>query len=106
MERLAWRGVVRVILPRTMVPTEGRRAPVGLDNEVVGAFDDLEVDEVDINGPATLAKRLSPWMWVPSPTLLAFVGPRSWPGRAIGVLVIVRCYCIGVIVMWRERSEV
>ena len=89
MERLACRGFVRVILPRTTVPTEGRRAPVGLDMEIVGVLDVLEVDGVDISGPAKLAKRLSPWMWVPSPTLLAFVGPRSWPGRAIGLLVIV-----------------
>lgn len=28
MERAAWRGWVRVILPRTVVPTSGRRGPV------------------------------------------------------------------------------
>ena len=82
---LAWRGFVRVILPRIVVPTSGRSAPVGRGMESVGAFCCFDVDGVEIIGPAMLAKRLSPWMWVPEPTLLEFVGPRSWPGKAIGV---------------------
>ena len=60
MERLACRGFVRVILPRTVVPTSGRRAPVGRGMEIVGALDDLEAEGVDMRGPAMLAKRLSP----------------------------------------------
>ena len=62
MERFACRGFVRVIFPRTMVPTSGRRAPVGRGMVIVGVLDVLEVEGVDIRGPAMLAKRLSPWM--------------------------------------------
>jgi hypothetical protein len=57
--------------------------------QTVGFLDVLDVEGVDIRGPATLAMRLSPWMWVSEPTSLAVVGPMSWPGRAIGVFDIV-----------------
>lgn len=60
MERLAWRGFVRVILPRTIVPTSGKSVPDALDTDTVGDFEDLDVEGVDISGPAMLAKRLSP----------------------------------------------
>ena len=83
MERLAWRGVVRVILPRMMVPTSGRRGPEDRVIDRVSAFVDLVVEGVEIRGPAILAKSWEPWMCVAGPTLLELVGPSTCPGRAI-----------------------
>ncbi len=55
MEREAWRGFVRVILPMTVVASSGRRAPEGRGMEIVAAGEDLEVDGVETRGPAMLA---------------------------------------------------
>ena len=55
IDSVAWRGFVRVILPRTTVPLSGRRAPDGRGMETVGAFEALEVEGVETIGPATLA---------------------------------------------------
>lgn len=46
---------MRVILPRTIVPTSGRRGPDVRVIETVGAFVVLEVDGVEMRGPAMLA---------------------------------------------------
>lgn len=97
MEVFAWRGVVRVILPKTVVPTSGRRGPVGREMLVVDVLDCLEVEGVVIWGPAMLAKRLGPWMWVPGPGLLELMGPNSWPGRAMGVFDIFFFRVIGLV---------
>ena len=58
MERLAWRGFVRVMRPRTVVPTSGRSVPVDRVMEDVGSLLALDVDGWELRGPATLAMRL------------------------------------------------
>jgi len=79
------------MMPKTMVPTSGRREEVvvvalrGRNIDTVGAWLDLEIEGVEERGPARLAMRLSAWMCVPGPTLFALFGPRSCPGMAIGV---------------------
>ena len=55
MEKVAWRGIVRVILPRTVVPTSGRSGPVGRVMQRVDAFEVFEVEGSERIGPAMLA---------------------------------------------------
>lgn len=47
-------------------------------------------------------------MWVPSPTLLAVVGPRSWPGRAVDGVDIVasspRCTHCRITTLNKKKS--
>lgn len=58
--RVACRGVVRVIFPRMMVPTVGRRGPVGRGMERVGGEFDFVEERVCWMGPGMLAQRLGP----------------------------------------------
>lgn len=53
--RVACRGFVRVILPRIMVETSGRRGPVRRGMDMVESLVDLEVEGVVLRGPAILA---------------------------------------------------
>ena len=96
MSRVAWRGVVRVMRPRTMSPTVGRRAgeavamPEGwagwVPTEMVGNVGFLEEEVVDETGPARLACRLEVYMCEPGPGLWVDVGARVSPGSAkVGV---------------------
>ena len=55
MKRVAWRGIVRVILPRTVVPTSGRSGLVGRVTQRVHAFEVFEVEGSGRIGPAMLA---------------------------------------------------
>ena len=52
MERFAWRGFVRVMRPRTTVPVEGTRGPVGRAMETVGAGEDFCLEGVEVRVPA------------------------------------------------------
>ena len=74
--------------------------------ESVGALDCLEVEAVVVIGPAMLAKRLEPWMWVPVPMLVVFVGPRSWPGKAMGVFdILVDVIWLSSLMLFAKESN-
>ena len=51
---------MRVTFPRTAVLVSGSRAPEGRVMDTIGAFEDFEVDGVDMSGPARLAYNWSP----------------------------------------------
>ena len=55
MERLPWRGFVRVIFPRIVVPTEGRRGPEEREMERIGVLEGLVVEGTVVSVPAMLA---------------------------------------------------
>ena len=52
IERFAWRGLVRVMRPRTTVPVSGTRGPAGREMETVGAGEDFCFDGVEVRAPA------------------------------------------------------
>jgi len=70
-------------LPRTTVPTAGRRGPEGRGMEIVGVFEDFDEEGAERIGPEILAQRLEFEMWVPGPREVVEAEPRICPGRAI-----------------------
>lgn len=52
MERLAWRGFVRVMRPRTMVPVSGTRGPAARAMETVGWGADFDFEDAEVRVPA------------------------------------------------------
>ena len=52
IERFAWRGLVRVMRPRTTVPVEGTKGPVGRVMETVDAGEDFCLEGVEVRVPA------------------------------------------------------
>lgn len=52
IERFAWRGLVRVMRPRTIVPVSGTRGPEGRVMVTVGAGADFCFEGVEVRVPA------------------------------------------------------
>jgi len=52
MDRLAWRGFVRVMRPRTMVPVSGTRGPAARVMETVGWGASFDFEGAEVRAPA------------------------------------------------------